>query len=43
MQWCMQYHSVDCVSKVKLIHSVIFHAIYEAVCIQLTHLFYDDL
>ena len=30
------------VSKIKSIHSVIFHAIYGAVCIQLTHLSYDD-
>ena len=26
-------HSVECVSKIKLIISIIFHAIYEAVCI----------
>ena len=30
------------VSKIKSIHSIIFHAIYGAVCIQLTNLSYDD-
>ena len=28
--------SVDCVSKIKSILTIIFHAIYGAVCIQLT-------
>ena len=38
-----QVHSVECVSKIKLILSMIFHAIYGAVCIQLIyfHLSYD--
>ena len=35
-------HSVECVSKIKSILSVIFHAIYGTLCIQLTHLSYDD-
>ena len=30
------------VSKIKSIHSIIFHAIYGAVCIQLTNFSYDD-
>ena len=37
-----QVHSVECVSKIKSIPSVSFHAILGAVCIQLTHLSYDD-
>ena len=35
-------HSVECVSKIKSILSIIFHAIYGAVCIQFTHFSYDD-
>ena len=35
-------HYVECVSKMKSILSVIFHAIYGAMCIQLIHLSYDD-
>ena len=33
---------MECVSKIKLIFSVIFHTLYEAVYIQLTHLSYAD-
>ena len=33
---------LECVSKIKTILSVSFHPIYGAVCIQLTHLCYDD-
>ena len=33
---------VRCVSKIKSILSIIFHAIYGAVCIQLTHFSYTD-
>ena len=33
---------LECVSKIKTILSTSFHPIYGAVCIQLTHLFYDD-
>ena len=32
----------ECVSKIRSVFSIIFHAIYGAVCIQLTHFFYDD-
>ena len=34
--------SIECVSKIRLVLSIIFHAIYGAVCIQLTHFSYDD-
>ena len=35
--------SFECVSKIKSVLSIIFHAIYGgAVCIQLNHLSYDD-
>ena len=37
-----QVHSVKCVSKIESILSVIFHAIYRSICIQLTLLFHDD-
>ena len=37
-----QVHSIECVSKIKSIFSVIFHEMYGPVCIQLTHLSYDD-
>ena len=37
-----QAHSVECVSKNKSILSIIFHAIYGAVCIQPTHFSYGD-
>ena len=37
-----QVHSAECVSKIKSILSVIFNAIYGAVCVQLTHLSHDD-
>ena len=37
-----QAHSVECVSKIKSILSIVFHAIYGTLCIQLTHDFYDD-
>ena len=37
-----QIHSVECMSKIKSILSMILHAIYGAVCIQHTHSFYDD-
>ena len=37
-----QVYSVDSVSKIKLILSIIFHAIYVAMCIQLTYFSYDD-
>ena len=37
-----QVHSVEFVSRNKSILSIIFHAIYGAVCIQLTHSSYDD-
>ena len=37
-----QAHSVRCVSKIKSIPSIIFHAIYGAVCIQLTLFSFDD-
>ena len=33
---------LECVSRIKSILSIIFHAIYVAVCIQLTQFFYDD-
>ena len=33
---------LQCVSKIKSILSIIFNAIYGAVCIQLTHFSYDD-
>ena len=33
---------LECVSKIKTILSIIFQAIYEAVCIQLTHFSSDD-
>ena len=36
-----QIHSVQCVSKIKTILSIIFQAMYRAVCIQLTHFSYD--
>ena len=35
-------HSVQCVSMIRSVFSVIFHATYMTVCIQLTHLSYDD-
>ena len=35
-------HSVECVSKIKSILSIIFHAMYMAMCIQLTHFSCDD-
>ena len=38
----VRYILSECVSRIKSILSVIFHAIYGAVCIQLTHLSYDD-
>ena len=38
----VRYIQSECVSKIKSILSAIFHAIYGAVCIQLTHLAYDD-
>ena len=34
--------SVECVSKIKSLFKIIFHAIYGAVCIQLTYFPYDD-
>ena len=37
-----QLHSVECVSKIKSILSINFHAINGAVFIQLTHLSYED-
>ena len=37
-----QLHSVECVSKIKSILSIIFHAIYRAVFIQLTRFSYED-
>ena len=37
-----QIHTVECVSKIKSTFLIIFHAIYEAVCIQLTHFSCDD-
>ena len=37
-----QVPSVECVSKIKSILAIIFHAIYGAVCIQLTHFSYGD-
>ena len=37
-----QTHSVECVSKIKSVLSIIFHAMYGVVCIQLTHSFYGD-
>ena len=33
---------LECVSKIRVVLSIIFHAIYGAVCIQLTHFSYDD-
>ena len=35
-------HYVDCVTKIYSILSIIFHAIYGAVCIHLTHFSYDN-
>ena len=35
---CEVVHSVECVSRTKSILSIIFHAIYGAVCIQLTYI-----
>ena len=37
-----QVHSVECASKIKSVLSIIFHVIYGAVCIQLTHFSCDD-
>ena len=37
-----QVHSVECVSRIRTGLSIIFHAIYGALCIQLTHFFCDD-
>ena len=37
-----QLHSVEFVSKIKSILSVIFHSIYGVVCIRLTNFSYDD-
>ena len=35
-------HSGECVSQIKSVLSIIFHAIYGTVCIQLAHFSYDD-
>ena len=37
-----QVYSAECVSKIKSILSIILHALYGAVCIQLTHFSYCD-
>ena len=37
-----QVHSVECVSKIESIIWIIFHSIYAAVCIELTHVSYGD-
>ena len=37
-----QVNYVECLSKIKWILSIIFHAIYEVVCIQLAHFSHDD-
>ena len=33
---------LECVSKIRLVLSIIFHAKYGAVCFQLTHFVYED-
>ena len=33
---------IECVSKIRSVLSTNFHAIYRAVCIQLTHFYFDD-
>ena len=42
LEYICQVHSVECVSKIKSFLSVIFYAIYRAVCIQLLHFSDDD-
>ena len=37
MYHACQVYSAECVSKIKSIHPILFHFIYGAVCIQLTH------
>ena len=39
--WISKILSIECVSKIEAIPSVIFHAIKAAVCIQLTHFSYN--
>ena len=39
---CLSVHSVECVSQIKSILSVIFHEIYGAMRTQLAHFFCDD-
>ena len=40
--WTCLVHCVEYVSKIKSILSIVFHAIYGAVCIRLTRFSYDD-
>ena len=42
LKWMAGTFCLECVSKIEPILSIIFHAIYEAVRIQVTHLSYDD-
>ena len=37
-----QVHSVECVSKIKSVLTIISDAIFGALCIQLIHFSYDD-
>ena len=41
-QTACQVYSVECVSKIKSILAIIFHAIYGVVCKQRTRVSYDD-
>ena len=36
---CLRVSSVECVSKIKSILSIIFHALYRAVCLEFSHFF----
>ena len=38
----VRYVSVECVSEIESILSIIFQAIYGTVCIQINHFSYDD-
>ena len=42
LKWLSGTFCLECVSKIEPILSIIFHAIYEAVRIQVTHFSYDD-
>ena len=42
MQTCLKVFCLECVSKIRSILSNICHALYGAVCNQLTHFSYDD-